>query len=337
MPALEFLHKDMALVLFKTEGANYGVDPVPVVGTDAVYVVNADVQASHSEIEIKRMRDTFAATGVAIGKCWYDVMVDLPLSGPPDPGALTDMVAPEAGVLLEAAGLDGTLTDAGSGNLDLYTMVRNSKDQQVTGTLYFYRFGNGGNCELIKALGCVLTWTCELPSGGEALWKLTGKAIYSVPTNVARPAAPTFLTPSDKVVDRGATISVGGRDDCIDNVTINSGGEVVDIPCKSAEYGIAGFTRILGNPSIDIDPKKVLTSTNDIDTEVVDSTLQAASFAVTSVRGALYTFSFPNVQRGAFTYDTGSNVIRTTGKLYPTDTDAGDGDDSLSITVKRAP
>lgn len=322
-----WLHDKLALVLFKLESTP-GVDAVPVVGTDAIYVDDIDIQPNLTEVELKRMRDTFAASGIAIGRAWYNIKIRMPVAGP---AAGSPLLEPEISPLVQVC--QYALTSSGV-PVDTHAYQPSSKATQLTGTLYVYFFQDGGAPELIKSTGVVGTMTKTIAPNAEGFWEFEGQGLYTPPTNPAAPSSPTFDHEDDETVDKGHSLTIDSRTDPINNVKIAMNNEIVTRGDQNQTYGVAGFKVNIGKPTIEVDPELVLTSTYDRHAAVLAETTAAATLQINSLKGARYSWAAGDLQQGAFQYQR-DGVMKVAQKLYPRDSPTGNGDDSLILTVNR--
>lgn len=331
--AQTWLHPELAYHSAKVEGT-YGTNAAGLPSTDGILVRKADMKiGGAADIMIERRRETFAAPGVHIGPQWWELEIEVPLAGPdPTSGALA---LPEVHPLLLASGFAYTAQDIGTtGSTNRHLYEPSSKGAQVGLTFDKYRVIDGGTVQLQRALGCLFSPKLTFPAEGEAYWTFSGKGLWTADTNPAAPAASVFLHPGDAVIGKSATLSLYARTDHVSEMTIEWGHEVVARPSLSAASGIAGFRLKLGQPKITINPEMISIATFDRMAAVLAETLAATSISVPTLDLAKWVFTAAESQIGRYELEDGE-VTKVATVIYPRDTAAGEGDDSLSFYCQR--
>lgn len=326
------IDKKIMVVLAKIEGT-YGTDAVPTVGANAILCAEAEIQPVIEYREKTRRRNTHAAPGVQIGAAHWKWMLKVPFCGPAAP-APTDLLAPVVDPLIRCC--RHTVTpDSGPVTEHVYTPDSQSAPASVT--LYFYRASlDGGDWELIKVTGARASMKWEGPAAGEGFLVFEGLGLYTgPPQSVTKPSDPTYVEPNDSLPDRAHTLTFDSRTDAISAWSFSQNAEVVAKRDQGATYVISEIEVYLGQPTIEIDPEMVLTADYDRYSKASGTVRAALSMQLNTDGGARYELAASEFQFGSFEYTEGESSMRFAQTLYPTDTAAGGGDDSYSITVTR--
>jgi hypothetical protein len=326
------IDKKIFVVLAKIETTS-GTDAVPTVGANAIFCAEAEVQPVIEYREKTRRRNTHAAPGAQVGARHWKWMVKIPFNGPaaPDP---TDLLAPVADPLIRCCRHKVT-PDSSPVSEHVYTPDSQSAPSSIT--LYFYRATlDGGDWELIKVTGARGTMKIEGPSADEGFMTFEGLGLYTgAPSSVTKPGAPTYVEPNDSLPDRAHTLTFDSRTDPISSWSFSQNAEVVAKRDQGATYGISCIEVYLNQPTIEIDPEVVLTADYDRYSKASDTVRAALSMQLNTEGGARYALDADEFQFGSFEYSEGEASMRLSQTLYPTDTAAGGGDDSYSLTVTR--
>jgi len=322
------LHPDIKLITVKTESTPC-TDAVPTPALDALLVESIEFAPQFTEVDLKRMRDTHSAPGKAIGPTWYAITITAKLAGPPAGGDLDEI---EVAPLLQACGL--TQTDDGP-SVTTYTYTQDSTSAN-TCTIYMYIPPADGaltNWRVMKAVGCQGSYSLSLGQGGEGLWTFEMQGVFVPTADIAAPTGTLFAHEDDHTVARGHTLTIDSQTDFISELTINSNNTVRPVMDMAQTYGVAGFRRTIGKPTIEHNAHLQLVAGYDREAKVLNELASTATLVLSTVDGADYTFTAANLQHGSFSYDSADDVMRVNQNLYPRDTVGGSGDDSLTFTV----
>lgn len=362
-----WMHSGLALVLAaveSTEGTD-AIEAAPGTGipadlSQAVYVRSITMNPEWNEVDLQRKRDTYAMTGKLPGKMYWSIELELPLaSSPPTTG--TDIAEPEVIRFLKCAGFKV----ATSGTpLDTYEISPDSRGAQETLTLYMITFKDGttpgSDCvEIRRAVACKFGGV-ELTNSpdGESFWKMSGMGLWQaddtpgthnldIITNISMTAfdalgIPEFVHPVDAVVPKSCLLQVPTATDVkpTANFSCSWDSSVESRDDITSTFGCAGFFVQPGVPTITIDPEFELTSSLNRYESVYDVEDLTLAASITTVNGGVWTFSAPNLQRGAFSFEEGAGTLRVSQALYPRDTaydgvGGGAGDDSLVLTFQQ--
>lgn len=221
----------------------YGTDPVPVGGTDAMYVYNLTIAPMALVLAGRNpVRPFFGADAPAVGGTPVKVSFDVPIAGAGAAGT-----AAPYGCLLRACGRSQTIN---AGTDCIYSLISSLYEST---TLYVNRDG-----VLHKVTGWRGSVSRDLSNKGIPMYKFTGQGIYNAPSDVALPALTFGATwPKPLIVNKvNTTFTLGGYAGVFSNLTFDDG--VVhhwnDYPNNAEEVRITGRAEpIKGSVTIQAD------------------------------------------------------------------------------------
>lgn len=184
-----------ALILAKTEGANYGVDPTPVKASDAILTTMPTFEVVGKTITRKPVLPHFGEIGrVNIGE-GLKIAFQCEVAG-----SGTATTPPRIGPLLISSGFTQAI------DADSVDYTPNSTLDTTGCTIYFYVDGR-----LHKMLGCVgesVKISAKANEYATIDFSMVGLYAGSHATDVALPSDPTFLQGSPPVV-KSAAVTIG--------------------------------------------------------------------------------------------------------------------------------
>ncbi len=235
------------LILTKIE-ANYGVDPVPVVGTDALLVGKVTIEVVDASRERKVVLPYFGSLKkIPLGE---GVKISFPCEMR---GSGTATTPPRLGPLLRAANLTQAI---GASYVDYDP---NSSADGEACTTYFYEDGL-----LWKVLGCMtesVKIAAKANNPGEFTFSLIGLWGGSASiTDVSFPAptyeAPTIIPP----LFQSASFTIDSYAGVIENFEVTIKNKVVKRPSANASNGILRYSITGREVSGSVDPEVPLLS-----------------------------------------------------------------------------
>jgi len=329
MAALGTIWSNMGLCLCKPE-TTHGLDSSPVVGTDALYVRNLTIKPASETVDLKAIRETAAAPGEATTAIDVDVEIELHVAGPI---VDTDIKADLQKVY---SACRFAMTSTGT-PVTSRAFAPNSRTHGSC-TLYNYLYGDAEtDAELQIVTGLVLAPKLMIPDGDVAYWSLSGKGLFSINTNPALPAHPTYLHPTDVCPPRSWTISADSRDDQIAAMEIDFGWEVVARKSLGATYGYAGHVlRRARSPQITVNPEAVYTDVYDYATKALANTTFAFSATGDTIGGGRIVIAAPNAQWRVPPIEVGDGTMIAPNTITCRDNTSA-GDDAITVTISRTP
>lgn len=294
------------VILAKIEGT-YGVDSVPVEGTDAMLVEN--VSWSNEGLRMNERPAVRANIGMlqqVYGGRLMTVTFDVEIKG--GDGAVD--VPPEFGPLLRACGFGETINAA----VDVTYEPVSTGHESVT----IYYFQDGIRYNIVGCRGNV-SFNLETGALGKMTFTLTGH-IDGV-TDVAL-ASPTYLTnvPAPLI---GVPFTIGGFSAIINALTWDMSNTLAMPPDISASDGFAEVQLTQRDPNGSYDPESELLATEDPLTDLEDGTILALTTGVIGTSpGNAYQIDMPGVsyrdvspgdRDGVRTYDVPFGMAESTG------------------------
>jgi hypothetical protein len=271
--ALKFRKK---VLLLKLE-TDYGDDPTPVEGTDAVLASNVTIQPLVADMITRgNIRPTLGGeTQIHIGKrVTLDFMVEMAGSG-------TATTPPAYNAVLEAAAWAQTV---GGSYVD-YTLKSST---EKSATAYFWQ---DGIRQIITGIRGSVRFVCD-PKGIPHI-QFTGTGIYARPTAVANPT-PTltaFQTPVE-VSNTNSTFSLHSYAATLHSLTVDQGNS-------------AAYMNVVGSGAVEISDRmptgqcvirEPALADKDYWSIIDTETLGAFSFVHGTVAGNICTLTAPSVQ-----------------------------------------
>ena len=270
------------VLLAKVE-SSYGVDPTPVVATDAIEVRNLSYKALGDLLERDNVRSNISATSPVVGKRWAEITFDAELKGSGTKGtagALSD--------LLQACSFAETVS---AGSSVTYAPTSSS---QKSATFYVYN-NDTSSAVLQKITGAVGTFTLKLTAGEYGVLSFTFRGMYNAPTDVALPTTPTFETTTPPTVQSAAFTINSVSSLIIQEVNIDIANTLAEHESVNATNGLSGFFVSERKPKGSFNPEATLLATYDYFTDWASSTSRALSVVIGSVNGNKCTITAPAV------------------------------------------
>jgi hypothetical protein len=270
-------------ILLAKEEASYGVDPTPVVGSNAIEAKNVKIGYVGDKLERDNIRGNISPVSPVIGKRYIEISFEAELKGSGTRGA-----AGKLGDLLEACSFAETVT-AGSS-----VVYKPTSSSQKSITIYLYDIDSASSV-LHKITGAVGSVNIKGVAGQYATLEFNFRGKYNLPTTVAIPSAPTYETTTPPVVENAAFTLNGVTSLVVQDVGINIDNNIAERDDISSANGIAAFTIVGRKPSGSFNPEAVLVSTYDFYSDWVGSTQRQLSLVVGSVSGNKCTITCPKV------------------------------------------
>ncbi len=330
------------LLLVKSE-VTYGTDPTLAV-TDALMARSFTMEPQISELDKPRIGATNISRGKTVGKVSWATTFEVDSVGIGDPGG-GDYTAPRYDPLLRACSM--VATDVGAA--------------PITGVTYTFSTRNSGGQDSVRIEPIKFTWedgtqkmsplagarfTVEFSIGVDepGIFSFAGNALYD-----GDPEATAFAVASvdygdvveqdDSANGKGITLVVGGENICAKSVKITMNRTVSEVTAIKGTQGVLEYF-------VSSSPGQVFTiEMDDIETTVIPSpewvdmlaeTKQLGVLTIDTVQGTRIVFTFPELQRGAFSFEDDASVSRLPTSWYACD-DTEAGDDAISIAFSRTP
>lgn len=306
------------LLLGKIE-TNYGEDPTPTVGANAIDAKNIKINYSGDLLERDTFRSTLSPRSPIMGKRWIDISFDVELKGSGSLG-----VAGQLSALLQACGFSET---ASVGSSVMYAPASTGIKSVA---LYCYDIADTGNCRLHKMLGArgTVSFKCDAGTIGTASFKL--QALYAAMTDVSAPGAPTFETTKPPVV-QGCTFSLNSVSTLVaQSVSLDMANEVTPQDDIASAGAIKAFIITGRKPAGQFNPEAVLAATHDFNGDWAAATQRAMVLTIGSAVGNKITFSAPKVTPNSLA-DGDKNGILTNEVPFRMGQSADAGNDELTI------
>lgn len=279
--------KKRGLVLAEIE-TTYGVDPAPIVGSNAILVEDPQVKVSGEILKRNHVHSTLSPLAHIIGMKEVDITfkTELKGSGTAQVGGATDI--PEIDPLLQACGMNPTLTaettgGAGDGHIDYLPISSALKSL----TLWVYLDG-----VVHKVNGCVGDFKIDAKAGkyGVIEWKFKG--IYTVPIDAEIPSGAVFNSQLPAPIF-SAAFSIGGYAGIIESVSLDLSNKIEKRISVNAAEGIIGFLITERESKGEIDPEAVTLATHNFWSAWKLGTAEALTFTIGSTAGAKIDITAP--------------------------------------------
>lgn len=302
------------VILAKIE-ADYGVDPVPSVTSDAILVKNVDYKGLGESVVRDFLRSSLSPLPQLRGIKHQTVSFETELKGTGSAG-----VVPAwgwEGVLLRACGFAQSV----SAGVDIVYAPVSAAFESCT--LYVYRDGI-----FHKMVGCRGNCSLNFEVGKLPVAKFEMSGLYVSPVD-ATPAAQTFSTvPPPMVLAAGFTC--GGYPAVTEKLDINMGNTLAQRKSMNAATGLVEWLITGRDPNGSFDPEAVTEATEDFwaKWEAAEE-LELALGPIGGTPGNIITLGAPKMQYRDLSYAdrNGQLAYNITFGL------AGDnGDDEISIT-----
>ena len=306
-------------VLLVKEEANYGVDPSPTVGDNAIDAIGIKVNYPGEVLERDLERASISPVAPKLGKRYAEVSFTTELKGSGTPG-----VAPAIGDLFEACGLAETLASGSA-------TYKPASTGHKSVTIYVYDIQSAtGNSRLHKITGARGTFNLITEAGQIARIEWTFQGLYTIPTDVASPGAASYESTKPPIVE-SSTFTLNSVATLVAQaLNIDIANEVSQREDINAAAGIKGFEIVGRKPNGSFNPEAVLLATYDFWSDWVAATERALQLVVGSVSGNIITISAPKV-----TLDTISEGERNGIRIedIPFKCAMNTGDDEVSIVL----
>lgn len=233
------------VLLAKIE-SNYGTDPTPTVGSNAILCSDPKITPVGDILERDFVTPSLSRYPHITGTRRATVTFTTELKT--DGAAGDGTTRPEIDPLLRACGLAASLQAEAGGDNHGYESYAPVSTGFESVTLYVYE-----QDVLHKVSGCVGTFTMKFPFGKYPTIDWTFSGLYGGYSD-STPGTPTYNAALPKIV-ASETASIGGFAAIMSNVEISMNNEIVERPSINATYGLAGY-RITGrNPGGRFDPE----------------------------------------------------------------------------------
>lgn len=284
-----------AAILAKIE-VNYGVDPVPVAGTNAIYCELPEFSVIGRKLErspIRNYMGKHAALNVGDG---LKIKFTTELKGS---GAVA--TAPEIGPLFRACNMTQTIVALTSVAYDPNSSVGNV-DSAESIAIYYYQ-----DLILHKLLGCRGNFSVDLKAGeyGKITWEFTG--VYGGPAASTTPAGTFNATLPARF--QSAAFLIDAYAAIIEALTIDMGNKVVARKDANSASGINEYMIVNREPKANINPEVPAHATKSFWGLWSASSEVAMTAALGSVAGNILTITAPKVQLDVPTYADREEVL----------------------------
>jgi len=291
---MSFLEK-RSLLLAKVE-ADYGVDPVPAPGTDAILVDNPQVRPTGELLRREFQRASLSPLEHVIGMKEYELtfMTELKGSGTANAGGSGDI--PEIDPLLQACGMNPTFTaesSGGAGDGDItYDPV---SDSLKSVTLYWYNDGL-----LHKMLGAVGNMRINGEAGQFGTIEWTFRGLYTDPTDADIPSGAVFNAEKPPIIN-GIALSVHAYQGAIQSFAVELANEIARRTSVNAATGVVGFLITGRDTQGSMNPEQVKEATHDFWAKWKSGLAGALSMTIGTVAGAKIDITAPKAQYRSLT------------------------------------
>jgi len=271
------------IVLAKKE-TEYGVDPSPTVGANAIQAINPIVNYPSEPLERLIARQTLSPVQNVMGKIYAEMTFSVELKGSGSKG-----VAGQLSALLQACAYAETVS---AGSSVIYSPA-SSPIESVT--LYMYEYAVSGSAKLHKLLGAKGDWNLSISAGNIPMINFTFQGIYSAPTDVVNPSDPTYESSIPSIVE-SANFTLDGVTSLIaQEISLEIGNEIVRRDDVNSEQGIKSIEIIGRKPAGSMNPESVSVASYDFHTDLENATTVALSIVIGSSAGNKITITAPNV------------------------------------------
>ena len=303
------------VVLAKIE-ANYGVDPVPTVGADALLVKDVDIKPTGETLTRDYIRSSLSPLQFLRGIREVEVGFTTELKGTGARGALPAFGW--EGPLFRACGFSEVVN---AGVSIVYAPVSASFESC---TLYVYKDGI-----FHKVTGCRGTCVMTFEIGKFPTVKWTFKGIYVSPAD-SSPAAQTFSDVEPPVI-LGTVLTVGGYGPCVEKLEISLNNNLAPRKCMSAASGITEWLITGRDPNGSFDPEAVLEATEDFWAKWESAEAFALALGpIGSDAGNIIEVDAPAMQYKEIAYGDRNGLLTY---QIPFGLAMNTGDDELQITI----
>lgn len=312
-------------VLLVKEETEYGSDPTPTVGANAVDAVDIKVNYAGDVVERGLQRASISPVGAKLGKRWIEVTFTCEVKGSGTPG-----VAPAIGDLLEACGFAESIGSTGGSSSCVYEPA-STGIKSVTIYVYDIQTASSGNSRLHKITGArgSVNLVCEAGQVAKLEFKMSG--LYNAMTDVTTPGAASYESTSPPIVN-SASFTLNSVSDLVaQSVNIDMANDVQPREDVNSSGGIKGFEITARKPAGSFNPEAVLAATYDFLTDWTAATERALSVIIGSAAGNKCTVSAPKVTVDAIS-EGDRNGIRT--EDIPFRCGLNSGDDEVSFTFE---
>jgi hypothetical protein len=226
-------YRTKMMVLLAKEESSYGADASPVVASNAIEAMDIKINYTGEMLERGLQKDTISPVGAKLGKRWIEITFTCELKGSGSAGT-----APRLGDLFEACGFS---ENVGVGSSVLYkpdsTAIKSI-------TLYVYDIqADTGNSRLHKVLGARGNINIICEAGQIAKAEFTFKGLYSEPTDVASPSAPTYESTTPAIVESSQFTLNSVTALVVQSINVDMANEVSPRDDVSSSGGLKGFIK----------------------------------------------------------------------------------------------
>lgn len=286
-------------LLLAKEESEYGVDPTPTVGDNALAVRNLKVNYQGDILERDLHASDLSPSQGVIGKRSMEITFEMDLAWSGIKGT-----ASRLGDLLEACGMAET---ASAGSSVVY---KPTSDSVKSCTFYVYEQFSASSSKLHKITGARGNVEITLTAGQMAKLGFTFRGKYNAPADVAKPSTPTFETVLPPIV-RSAGFTLNSVSTLVvQEMSLDTANEIVDQDDINDATGVASILISSRRPTGRFNPEAVMSTTYNFHSDWINATARALSVVVGSEAGNKCTITAPKVTIDSVT-DGDKNGIRT--------------------------
>ena len=273
-------------ILLAKEESEYGSDPTPTVGDNAIDAEEIKVNYQGEVLERGLQRESLSPVRSLVGQRWIEVSFTCELKGSGSAGT-----APAIGDLLEACGFSESV-DEGSSVVYAPASVGH---KSITIYVYDVQTASSGNYRLHKITGARGNVNIVMEAGQIAKLEFTFQGKYNLPTDESDPGNASYESTTPPVVDN-STFTINSSDAIIAQaLNLDMGNEVVKRPDITSSGGIAGFEIVARKPNGAFNPEALLVATYDFWSDWTAATERALSILIGSAAGNKATIAAPKI------------------------------------------
>jgi hypothetical protein len=274
-------------ILLAKEESVYGQDPTPTVSANAMEVMNLKVDYEGDILERNIYRGTISQQQPVMGSRTVKVSFDLELKGSGTAGT-----APRLGDLFEACGFAEYIGAAGGSSSVVYSPT--SEDFKSV-TFYIYEHLSAVASKLKKITGARGSFNLICEAGQYSKISFSFEGAYNVPTDVARPADPTYEGTLPPVVASAQFTLNGNTALIVQSFNVDLNNSLVKESDLSSPNGVKGFVVTERKAGGTLNPEAVSVADYDFYTDWANATAREMSCVIGSVPGNIIKITAPKV------------------------------------------
>lgn len=275
---------DKLKVLLAKEEGTYGSDPTPTVADNSIEAQNIKLKYRGDVLERDIQRETLSPVAPVIGQRSVEISFSVELKGSGSAGT-----APRLGDLLEACAFNEAVS---IGSSVVYTPASTTMKSI---TIYQYDLADAGSCILHKITGARGTAKLSLEAGKICMIDFTFQGLYTAPTDVANPGAPTYEASVPAIVQSSQFTLNSVTSLVAQKIDLDFANSVQTSDDISAAAGIKSFNVVGRKVAGTFNPEATTVATYGFWADWVAATQRAMSVVVGSVAGNTITISAPKV------------------------------------------